>query len=153
MQKTNWPHFPLYFWADPFVNLKSKVATLFIMQSFFFWTFYRHAKIMGQRSETNNFFNNFQKWPEENEKISVRLIWPLWNMCWNPSYFQHYIKTSHQMPELCLLQSFDWLPSQRQLTVAILLEPAIIHFGLRWNNWDLHLCFPIFSVRARRFNR
>ena len=40
MQKTNWPHFPLYFWADPFVNLKSKVATIFIIQSCFFWTFY-----------------------------------------------------------------------------------------------------------------
>ena len=40
MQKNNRPHFPLYFWADPFVNLKSNAATLFIIQSCFFWTFH-----------------------------------------------------------------------------------------------------------------
>ena len=29
MQKTNWPHFPLYFWADPFVKSNGHEGSLY----------------------------------------------------------------------------------------------------------------------------
>ena len=63
MQKTKLPYFHLYFWADRFVNLKSKAATLLIIQSCFFGLLmFGQAKKMGKRSETNNFwiFWNFR---------------------------------------------------------------------------------------------
>ena len=61
MQKTNWPHFPLYFWADPFVNLKSKVGTLKLVQSSNFLAFYTSIdQNNGKKSrnwELSNFFD------------------------------------------------------------------------------------------------
>ena len=34
-------------------------------------------------------------------------------------------------PKFCYPQSFDWLPNQRQWTLALLSEPALIHLGLQ----------------------
>ena len=68
MQKTNWPHFPLYFWADPFVNLKSKVGTLKLVQSSNFLAFYTSIdQNNGKKSrnwELSNFFDFWTTLPK-----------------------------------------------------------------------------------------
>ena len=63
MQKTNWPHFSLYFWADPFVNLKSKVGTLKLIQSSNFLAFYTSIdQNNGKKSRNWELSNFFDLW-------------------------------------------------------------------------------------------